>query len=215
MNRREFIRNVSAAAGAVTLGNIGCTRNTNTSNTNNNKGEEKVHKSMIIYFSHAGENYSVGFITEGNTAKVAKEIAAQTGAEIWELKEKEPYPEKYTTCIELAKKELEAKARPEFVGEIPDLSEVGTIYLGYPNWWSAAPMIIYSFLDAAQIDGKTILPFCTHEGSGLGSTARKLAAAYPKVKFELKGLELFGHVAQNEPEEVTAAVTKWLEQMEK
>ena len=215
MNRREFIRNVSAAAGAVTLGNIGCTRNTNTSNTNNNKGEEKVHKSMIIYFSHAGENYSVGFITEGNTAKAAKEIAAQTGAEIWELKEKEPYPEKYTTCIELAKKELEAKARPEFVGEIPDLSEVGTIYLGYPNWWSAAPMIIYSFLDAAQIDGKTILPFCTHEGSGLGSTARKLAAAYPKVKFELKGLELFGHVAQNEPEEVTAAVTKWLEQMEK
>ena len=215
MNRREFIRNVSAAAGAVTLGNIGCTRNTNTSNTNNNKGEEKVHKSMIIYFSHAGENYSVGFITEGNTAKVAKEIAAQTGTEIWELKEKEPYPEKYTTCIELAKQELEAKARPEFVGEIPDLSEVGTIYLGYPNWWSAAPMIIYSFLDAAQIDGKTILPFCTHEGSGLGSTARKLAAAYPKVKFELKGLELFGHVAQNEPEEVTAAVTKWLEQMEK
>ena len=210
MNRREFIRNVSAAAGAVTLGNIGCTRNTNTSNTNNNKGEEKVHKSMIIYFSHAGENYSVGFITEGNTAKVAKEIAAQTGAEIWELKEKEPYPEKYTTCIELAKQELEAKARPEFVGEIPDLSEVGTIYLGYPNWWSAAPMIIYSFLDAAQIDGKTILPFCTHEGSGLGSTARKLAAAYPRVKFELKGLDIFGHVAQNEPDEVRDAVAGWL-----
>lgn len=215
MNRREFIRNVGAAAGAVTLVNIGCTRNTNTGNTNTNKGEEKVHKSMIIYFSHAGENYSVGFITEGNTAKVAKEIAAQTGAEIWELKEKEPYPEKYTTCIELAKQELEAKARPEFVGEIPDLSEVGTIYLGYPNWWSAAPMIIYSFLDSGQIDGKTVLPFCTHEGSGLGSTARKLAAAYPKVKFELKGLDIFGHVAQNEPDEVTAAVTKWLEQMEK
>ena len=76
-------------------------------------------------------------------------------------------------------------------------------------------MIIYSFLDSVQIDGKTVLPFCTHEGSGLGSTARKLAAAYPKVKFELKGLDIFGHVAQNEPEEVTTAVTKWLEQMEK
>ena len=211
MNRREFIRNVSAAAGAVTLGNIGCTRNTNTSNTNNNKGEEKVHKSMIIYFSHAGENYSVGFITEGNTAKVAKEIAAQTGAEIWELKEKEPYPEKYTTCIELAKKELEAKARPEFVGEIPDLSEVGTIYLGYPNWWSAAPMIIYSFLDAAQIDGKTILPFCTHEGSGLGTTARNLAEAYPQAAVGLNGLAVYGHVTQNNDRATSDAVTQWLQ----
>lgn len=212
MNRRSFIRNVGAVAGVAALGSVGCTRST-TKETN--EETEKMKKSIVIYFSHTGENYSVGFITEGNTAKVAKEIAAQTGATLWEIKEKEPYPEKYTTCIELAKKELEAKACPEFVGEMPDLSEYDTIYLGYPNWWSAAPMIIYSFLDAAQIDGKTILPFCTHEGSGLGSTARKLAAAYPGLKIEQKGLELFGHVAQNEPEEVTAAVTKWLEQMEK
>lgn len=207
MNRREFIRNVGVVAGTAALGSVGCTRST-TKETN--EETEKMKKSIVIYFSHTGENYSVGFITEGNTAKVAKEIAAQTGAEIWELKEKEPYPEKYTTCIELAKQELEAKARPEFVGEIPDLSEVGTIYLGYPNWWSAAPMIIYSFLDSGQIDGKTVLPFCTHEGSGLGSTARKLAAAYPKVKFELKGLDIFGHVAQNEPDEVRDAVAAWL-----
>ena len=110
---------------------------------------------------------------------------------------------------------MQAKARPEFVGEAPDLSAYDTIYLGYPNWWADAPMVVYSFLDKAKIDGKTILPFCTHEGSGLGSTARKLAAAYPKAKVEQKGLALYGHVAQNEPEAVKSAVAKWLKQLGK
>ncbi len=150
MNRKEFIKVMGAAAGAAAFGNIGCA------------GEEtkKMSKSIIIYFSHTGENYSVGVITVGNTAKVAKEIAAQTGAETWEIKEKNPYPEKYTPCIEVAKKEMQAKARPEFVGEVPDLSAYDTIYLGYPNWWADAPMVVYSFLDKAKIDGKKILPFC-------------------------------------------------------
>ena len=172
-------------------------------------------KSIVIYFSHTGENYSVGNITVGNTAKVAKEIAAQTGATTWEIKEKNHYPTQYTPCIEVAKKELQAKARPEFIGEAPDLSDIDTIYLGYPNWWADAPMIVYSFLDKAKIDGKTILPFCTHEGSGLGSTAKKLAAAYPKAKMELKGLALYGHVAQKEPDAVKSAVASWLKQLGK
>ena len=209
MNRRSFIRNVGVVAGTAALGGVGCTRK------ETNEEPEKMEKSIVIYFSHTGENYSVGFITEGNTAKVAKEIAAQTGAEIWELKEKEPYPEKYTTCIELAKKELEAKARPEFVGEIPDLSEVGTIYLGYPNWWSAAPMIIYSFLDSGQIDGKTVLPFCTHEGSGLGSTAKNLQKAFPGAKVEMNGLSLRGATAQKDAAATEQAVDKWLKALGK
>ena len=203
MNRKEFIRAMGAAAGAAALGKIGFAE----------EGEKKVGKSIVIYFSHTGENYSVGFITVGNTAKVAKEIAAQTGATAWEIKEKKPYPEKYNPCIEVAKKEMQAKARPEFIGEAPDLSACDTIYLGYPNWWADAPMFVYSFLDKAKIDGKTILPFCTHEGSGLGSTARKLAAVYPKAKIEQKGLALYGHVAQNEPESVKSAVARWLRQL--
>ena len=202
MNRREFVKGMGAVAGAAALGNIGFAE----------EGKKKV-KSIVIYFSHTGENYSVGVITVGNTAKVAKEIAAQTGATTWEIKEKNAYPEKYTPCIEVAKKELQTKARPEFVGDAPDLSAYDTIYLGYPNWWGDAPMIVYSFLDKAKIDGKTILPFCTHEGSGLGSTARKLAAAYPKAKVEQKGLSLYGHVAQKEPDAVKTAVEKWLKDL--
>ena len=192
---------MGVAAGAAAFGNIGCA------------GDEtkKMSKSIIIYFSHTGENYSVGNITVGNTAKVAQEIAAQTGAPTWEIKETDEYSKtSYNDCVSRAKKEKQQNARPAFVGEAPDLSHYDTIFLGYPNWWADAPMVVYTFLDKAKIDGKTILPFCTHEGSGLGSTARTLAKAYPKAKVELKGLALYGHVAQKEPDAVKSAVAKWL-----
>ena len=172
-------------------------------------------KSIVIYFSHTGENYSVGVIQEGNTAKVAKEIARQTGAAIWELKEAEPYPVKYNDCIDRAKKELQSKARPAFQGEAPDLADYDTIYLGYPNWWGDAPMVVYTFLEKAKIDGKTILPFCTHEGSGLGSTARNLAKAFPKAKFNQDGLAIYGHVAQKDADAVKSAVEGWLKKLGK
>ena len=129
MNRREFVKGMGAVAGAAALGNIGFAE----------EGKKKV-KSIVIYFSHTGENYSVGVITVGNTAKVAKEIAAQTGAATWEIKEKNAYPEKYTPCIEVAKKELQAKARPEFVGDAPVIccfyfhtttSKYGKIYASF------------------------------------------------------------------------------------
>ena len=172
-------------------------------------------KSIVIYFSHTGENYSVGIIKEGNTAKVAKEIAAQTGASTWEIKEAEAYPVKYDECIARAKKELQAKARPVFQGKAPDLAAYDTIYLGYPNWWGDAPMVVYSLLDKAAIDGKRILPFCTHEGSGLGSTARKLAKAYPKAKVEQNGLALRGATAQKDAVAVRKAVAEWLKSLGK
>ena len=207
MNRRAFVKGSLALAGTAAFGNIGCATEIPAK-----EGTKKM-KSVVVYFSHTGENYSVGNITVGNTAKVAKELAAQTGDDTWEIKEVDAYPVAYTPCIELAKKELRDKARPAIQGEVPDLAQYDEVYLGYPNWWGEAPMIVYSFLDKAKIDGKTILPFCTHEGSGLGSTARKLAAAYPKAKVELKGLSLYGHVAQNEPESVKSAVTKWLKQL--
>ena len=170
-------------------------------------------KSIVIYFSHTGENYAVGNITMGNTAKVAKEIAAQTGAATWEIKEAKPYPANYDECVALAKKELREKARPAFVGEMPDLSDIDTIYLGYPNWWGDAPMVVYSYLDKADIAGKTILPFCTHEGSSLGSTAKNLQKAFPGAKVEQNGLSLRGATAQRDAAATEQAVDKWLKQL--
>ena len=204
MNRRTFIKGTFVVAGAAVMPRFAFAE----------EGEKKM-KSIVIYFSHTGENYSVGNITVGNTAKVAAKIAAATGAPTWEIKETDPYPVAYNDCIARAKKELKNKARPAFAGTAPDLSDVDTIYLGYPNWWGDAPMIVYSYLDKAAIDGKTILPFCTHEGSGLGSTARNIAKAYPKAKVELKGLGLYGHVAQNDDKATTEAVNKWLKSLGK
>ena len=172
-------------------------------------------KAIVIYFSHTGDNYSVGVIQEGNTAKVAKEIARQTGAAIWEIKEAEPYPVKYNDCIARAKKELQSKARPAFQGTAPDLAGIDTIYIGYPNWWGDAPMVVYTFLEKAKVDGKTILPFCTHEGSGLGSTARSIARAFPKAKVEQNGLSIYGHVAQKDADAVKSAVEGWLKKLGK
>ena len=176
-------------------------------------GTFAAEKAIVIYFSHTGENYSVGVIKEGNTAKVAKEIARQTGASIWEIKEADPYPVKYDDCITRAKKELQAKARPAFQGTAPDFAAYDTIYLGYPNWWGSAPMVVYTLLDKSKTDGKRILPFCTHEGSGLGSTASKLAKAYPNAKIEQKGLAIRGATAQKDAKTVQQNVAEWLKSL--
>lgn len=178
-------------------------------------GVYAAEKSIVVYFSHTGENYAVGNITEGNTAKVAKVIAAKTGAELYEIKEAKPYPANYQACVDLAKKELRNNARPELAGKLPDLSAYSVIYLGYPNWWGDAPMVVYSFLDKVKIDGKNIIPFCTHEGSGLGSTARKLAKAFPKAKVVQDGLSLRGATAQRDAAATEEAVVKWLKSLGK
>ena len=172
-------------------------------------------KAIVVYFSHTGENYSVGVITEGNTAKVAKVIAAKTGADIFEIKETKPYPHSYDECIDVAKKELRDKARPEIAGDLPDLTDYQVVYLGYPNWWGDCPMIVYSFLEKSNIEGKTILPFCTHEGSGLGSTAKNLQKAFPGAKVELNGLSLRGTTAQKDAAATEQAVDKWLKSLGK
>ena len=178
-------------------------------------GVSAAEKSIVVYFSHTGENYAVGNITEGNTAKVAKVIAAKTGSELYEIKEAQPYPVEYQACVELAKRELRSGARPAIKGELPDLKEYSVIYLGYPNWWGDAPMVVYSFLEKAKIDGKTIIPFCTHEGSGLGLTAHKLAKAVTNAKVEQNGLSLRGVTAQRDAAATEKAVAEWLKTLEK
>ena len=165
-------------------------------------------KSIVIYFSRTGENYSVGVIKEGNTAKVAKVVAAMTGSDIFEVKEADKYPVNYNECIARAKKEVQTKARPAFLGTAPDLSKYDTIYLGYPNWWGDVPMVVYTLLEKAKVDSKTILPFCTHEGSGLGSCVKDVKKAYPKANV-LQGFSMYGHDVRTGKERVE----KWLKKL--
>lgn len=132
---------------------------------------------LIVFYSRADENYFSGahrYIPVGNTEKAANMIAEVTGAELFKIEQQAPYAADYDTCIAQAKKDLKAKARPELVS-IPDsLDGYDEIYLGYPNYWGDMPMAVYTFLENFNWSGKIIHPFCTHEGSGLSGTERKI-----------------------------------------
>lgn len=139
---------------------------------------------LVAYYSRAGENYFGGnyrYISEGNTEKIAKMIAQITGAELFKIEPKKPYSEDYQTCIEQARKDLRNHARPELVYLPENLDSYDEIYLGYPNYWGDLPMFVYTFLDHYDWNGKTIHPFCTHEGSGLGTTVQKLKKEMPNA----------------------------------
>ena len=128
---------------------------------------------LVAFYSRADENYfggSMQYIKVGNTEKLAGMIAKITGAEVFKIEQREPYAADYDTCIIQAKKDLQANARPELVSMPDSLDGYDEIYLGYPNYWGTMPMAVYTFLEAFDFTGKTIHPFCTHEGSGLSYT---------------------------------------------
>ena len=161
-------------------------------------------KSLVIYFSRADENYGVGNITEGNTAILAKMIAQKTGSDIFEIVPEKAYPKSYNECTTVAKDEQRKKARPAYKGDI-DTSAYDTIYIGYPIWWGDLPMVVYTFLEAHDLSGKTIIPFCTHEGSGLSGTDNNIKKLCPDADVA-KGLAINGSSCNS----AETSVKKWL-----
>lgn len=170
-------------------------------------------KSLVVFFSRAGENYAVGHIGKGNTHIIADIIAEQTGADVFHIQPVTPYPSTYDACVEQAQQEKEQNARPAIIGDI-DISDYDTIYLGYPNWWGDMPMPVYTFLEKHQWQGKTIYPFCTHEGSGLSRTPANIARACPGATVR-EGLAIRGSVAQRQHEAARKAVQAWLTKQRK
>ena len=173
--------------------------------------DKSASKAVVVYYSRTGENYSVGNITVGNTAKVAAEIAKQTGADLFEIKPVKPYPENYQECIDVAQKEKDENARPQIATTVEHFEQYHTVYLGYPNWWGDMPMIVYTFIESQNFDGKTVIPFVTHEGSGLSGTPQKLRKALPKATVT-DGIAITGSTAQNKPDEVTQKVAELIKQ---
>ena len=167
-------------------------------------------KKLVVYFSHTGENYNVGYINEGNTHIIAEMISDATGADIWEIAPLKPYPVNYNECIDVAKKELNANDRPAIQGDI-DIEEYDVIFLGYPNWWGEPPMCIYTFIEKHNWDGKTVIPFITHEGSGMGGTDKRIANACKGANVLTgKGLAIQGKVAQESRNIARSNVDSWV-----
>lgn len=166
-------------------------------------------KILIAYFSRAGENYNVGYIEKGNTEIVAEMIAEQNKGNLFKIETVHPYPESYDECTAVAQREKNEKARPEIKGQVDNMKDYDVVFLGYPNWWGDMPMAVYTFLESYDFSGKTIIPFCTNEGSGLSNTKQNIAAACPKAKV-LDGLSIRGTTAQKSRDEAKKAVTDWL-----
>lgn len=168
---------------------------------------------LVAFYSRAGENYFGGqyrSVTVGNTEKVANLIAEAVKGNLFKIEQKVPYSSHYKRCTEQALAHKKANIRPELV-KLPDnLDGYDEIYLGYPNYWGDLPMAVYTFLEAFDWTGKTIYPFCTHEGSGLSGTERNIAAVCQGADVK-KGLAIHGSYAGQSGQ----AVLQWLKQNEK
>ncbi|MBR4919397.1 MAG: flavodoxin [Bacteroidales bacterium] len=179
-------------------------QNEQTSNSGN------MSKSIVIFFSHAGDNYSVGIIDTGNTKIVADYISEITGADQFEIVTHKYDGMAYTPLIELAKKEAAAGELPPYEGTAPDLSQYDTVFIGGPVWWGTYPQVMFTLFKDINLDGKTVIPFTTHEGSGLASCVSDIKKAFPKAKITGE-FSIYGHEVRTG----RAKVEKWLKNIVK
>lgn len=177
-------------------------------NKTSNAGNMESRKTLVVFFSRTGENYAVGNIKKGNTHIIAEMIAEETGGTLFQVEPLKAYPANYTKCTEVAKQEVESKARPAIKGDVA-VEDYDVIYIGYPTWWGDMPMPVYTFIEKHNWQGKTVVPFCTHEGSGLSDTENKLKKACEGATI-LKGLAIRGTTAQKSQEQARKTVINWL-----
>ena len=165
-------------------------------------------KTLIAFFSRADENYFGGamrYVKVGNTEIVCDIMTGLIDADSFKIEMKNPYSPVYMTCIEEAKKDLRAKARPELKAMPESIDGYDTVILAYPNYWSTMPMAVFTFLEAFDFTGKTILPLCTNEGSGMGGSERDIKKTCPGAVVKA-GLSITGSQAAN----AKKSVQKWL-----
>ena len=151
-------------------------------------------KSLIAFFSRKGNNYAGGRIVNlpiGNTEVAAQMIQKLAGGDLFRIETVKDYPSDYGETTDVARQELRQKARPELVGRVNTMGDYTVVFLGYPNWWSTMPMAVFTFLEAYDFSRKTIIPFCTHEGSGMGHSESDIAKHCPAATL-LKGLAITG-----------------------
>ena len=170
--------------------------------------KNNMSKSIVIFFSHAGDNYSVGNIEVGNTKIVADYITEIKGADHFEIVTHKYDGMAYMPLIELAKEEANKGELPPYEGTAPDLSQYDTVFIGGPVWWGTYPQVMFTLYKDINLDGKTVIPFTTHEGSGLASCASDVKKAFPKAKVTGE-FSIYGHEVRTGK----AKVEKWLKSL--
>ena len=200
------LKNIFVAALALLMAS-GCNAQ-NKQEVKQSKDNTTMSKSIVIFFSHAGDNYSVGNIEVGNTKIVADYISELTGADQYEIITHKYDGMDYMSLIDLAKKEAAAGELPSYEGQAPDLSQYDTVFIGGPVWWGTYPQVMFTLFKDIKLDGKTVIPFTTHEGSGLANCVSDVKKTFPKANVT-KGFSIFGHEVRTGK----AKVEKWLKSL--
>ena len=183
---------------------------------------EKVKKSLVVYFSmpetdnpqnmtREEENSTVVINGKvlGNTQYVAQLIQEMTDGDIFRILPQKPYPTNHRLLVDLAKEEQNQNARPAIAGKIENPGAYDTIFIGYPNWWGDMPMILYTFLEQYDFSGKTIIPFCTHGGSGFSRFSQAIQDNQPGATVLRVGYSL----SRNRMERAPSGVAEWLKEI--
>ena len=170
-------------AGALTLSLTACGSSTQNSkaemeNTETAVGETAVPEEETAETAVAeeaetenGQNILIAYFSwSGNTEELAGIIQSETGGELFEIEPAEPYTEDYDALLDQAQQEQQENARPELAVQVENWDSYDVIFVGYPNWWSDAPMAVLSFLESYDCTGKTIVPFNTSGGGGFGNS---------------------------------------------
>ena len=198
------VKNILTAALALLLA-TGCNGQSK-QEVKQSKKSNAMSKSIVIFFSHAGDNYSVGNIEVGNTKIVADYISEITGAAQYEIVTHKYDGMAYTPLINLAKDEANKGELPPYEGAAPDLSQYDTVFIGGPVWWGTYPQVMFTLFKDINLDGKTVIPFTTHEGSGLASCVSDVKREFPKANVT-KGWSIYGHEVRTG----RTKVEKWLQ----
>ena len=194
------------AAFALFLASSGCNAQNKQENTNpKTQSNNNTMNKIVIFFSHAGDNYSVGNIEVGNTKIVADYISEITGADQYEIVTHKYDGMAYMPLINLAQEEANKGELPPYEGTAPDLSQYDTVFIGGPVWWGTYPQVMFTLFKDINLDGKTVIPFTTHEGSGLANCVGDVKKSFPKSTVTA-GFSIYGHEVRTNK----AKVEKWL-----
>lgn len=155
-------------------------------------------KALIVYYSWSG-----------HTRQIANEIQKQTGADVFEIIPEKPYTKDYDTLVELAKEEKKNNIHPAITGKIDHFEAYDVVFIGFPNWWSDLPMVLYTFFDQYDLSGKKVVPFCTSGGGGFGGSLKAMQALEPNADF-LEGFHMNGSQVGNSQ----SAVNEWLNRLD-
>lgn len=172
-------------------------------------------RALVVYFSMPEDVETVDAVAGasivvregehlGNVQFAAQIIARETGADVFRIETVEQYPLVHDALVDQAAQEQDDGFRPTLVGGMPDLSAYDTILLGYPNWWGDLPMALYTFLEQADLGGKTVIPFTVHGGSGFSDTVRTIARLQPEADVRGDGLSISRNAVADAEEEITA-----------